>query len=267
MGDTYSIFISHAAVDREIAIALKDKIRQALPAHKIFVSSDPEDLNLGDEWVPKILDALKEAKFVIVLATSRGLTRKWVWFEAGRTWFSGVPMLPCCVGEIRKENLPTPFSGRMSANLDDARDAELLFKRLEECFEPLAETPDYNELAHSMTRLDVRAEEREKINQDPFANEMLKDIDRQMKTLNSAQRETIRQYVIYGDLTTTGAKQKARDAGADMEKWSVPQHLTNLTGWLVPSPGNSPHDDMQYNLFSINPKVRPLLQDYFARQQ
>ena len=74
--DSYSIFISHAAVDEEVAISLKHRLEMAFPAQKVFVSSDPEDLRLGDEWVPKILAALESAKVVLVLATERGLSRK-----------------------------------------------------------------------------------------------------------------------------------------------------------------------------------------------
>jgi hypothetical protein len=116
-----SIFISHAAVDQEMAVFLKDCIGKAPPSHKVFVSSDPEELKLADEWVPKILNALESTKSVLVLATERGLSRKWVWFEAGRTWFSGVKMLPCCLGTLRKSNLPAPFSGRMGPTLTNPK--------------------------------------------------------------------------------------------------------------------------------------------------
>jgi hypothetical protein len=45
----YSIFISHAAVDEEIAGSIKEFIGKAFPRERVFVSSDPEDLKLGDE--------------------------------------------------------------------------------------------------------------------------------------------------------------------------------------------------------------------------
>jgi hypothetical protein len=169
-----SIFISHAAIDQEMAIFLKDCIGNALPNHKIFVSSDPENLKLADEWVVKILKALETAKFVLVLATERGLSRKWVWFEAGRTWFSGVKMLPCCVGTLRKSNLPAPFSGHMGANLDEPKDVQSLFKCLMELFGDLAETPDWDQLARTMIRLNIQAEERKKLLDDPFIAERIR---------------------------------------------------------------------------------------------
>jgi hypothetical protein len=258
-----SIFISHAAVDEALAVALKQSIELSLPDHRVFVSSDPLELRLGDEWIPKILAALESAKFVLVLATRRGLDRKWVWFESGRTWFSGVPLLPCCVGSLRKGELPAPFFGRMSANIDEVRDVKLLFDSLERHFGKLAITPDYEGIATTMSRLDVRAEEREKLLQDPFAAEKIHDIEETIAKLSPAEVETIRQFVIFGELSTAGVKGRVRASGVGMERWSVPDHLIQITGWLGPKPGNKPYDDMQQNVYVINPEIRPLLQNYF----
>jgi hypothetical protein len=58
------LFISHAAMDKEIAHHLKEEIQRAYPLVDVFVSSDPEDLPVGDPWVEKILAALDRAKLV-----------------------------------------------------------------------------------------------------------------------------------------------------------------------------------------------------------
>jgi len=92
------VFVSHAAVDEEIAMCLKSAMEEALPGIRIFVSSDPEDLKPGDPWVEVILSNLSQAELIIVLATQRGLSRKWVWYESGACWSRGVRVLPCCVG-------------------------------------------------------------------------------------------------------------------------------------------------------------------------
>jgi hypothetical protein len=112
--ESLPIFLSHAAIDHEIALSLKRHLQTALPGADIFVSSDPEDLPLGDPWVQTILSALDTAKLVLALTTERGLSRKWVWFESGRTWFSDVPCIPCCLGKVRKDALPAPFSSLMA---------------------------------------------------------------------------------------------------------------------------------------------------------
>lgn len=55
------IFISHAAVDEEIALSLKSFLHAAYPKLDIFVSSDPGDIKPGDEWVKNILIALESS--------------------------------------------------------------------------------------------------------------------------------------------------------------------------------------------------------------
>ncbi len=262
---TYSIFVSHAAVDEEIARSLKQYLEQVFPEQRVFVSTDPEDLKPGDEWVVNVLNALESAKCVLALTTERGLGRKWVWFESGRSWFSQVKLVPCCIGKIRKCNLPAPFSGRMAVNIDEPRDAAALFALLQGEFGAAAKLPDYREFVQTMVRLDVRAEEKSKILEDPYTSEIMSGIERTMKSLSPAERETLKQFAIYGELSTAGAKSRTKETGVDMGRWSVPSSLAERTGWLTPSAGNTPYDDMQQNVYSINATVRPHLRAYFSR--
>jgi len=113
------VFVSHAAVDEEIAMCLKSAMEETLPEIRIFVSSDPEDLKPGDPWVEVILSNLSQAELIIVLATQRGLSRKWVWYESGACWSRGVRVVPCCVGSLRKGELPAPFSSFQALNIDE----------------------------------------------------------------------------------------------------------------------------------------------------
>jgi len=261
----YSIFISHAAVDEEIAISLKQFLDQVFPDQKVFVSSDPGDLKPGDEWVGKILDALETAKCVLALTTERGLSRKWVWFEMGRTWFSQVRLIPCCLGTVRKGNLPAPFSDRIAINIDEECDVAVLFESLREQFHASAKPLEIGEFVKTMIRLDLRAEERSRTLNDQYSSEIMNEIERKVKSLSAAQRETIRQFAIYGELSTAGAKSMVKGTGADMNQWSVPSHLIELTGWLTSRPGNAPYDEMQQNVYSINPTMRPYLRAYFSK--
>ena len=79
-------FPRHAAMDETIARFLKTTLMQIIPGIDVFVSSDPEDLRPGDVWVEVILENLAKAELIVVLATERGLSRKWVWYESGATW-------------------------------------------------------------------------------------------------------------------------------------------------------------------------------------
>ena len=258
-----SIFISHAAVDEEIARSIKQHLEDAFPDQTVFVSSDPEDLKPGDDWISKILEGLESARCVLALVTERGLKRKWVWFEAGRTWFSGVKLVPCCLGKIRKDNLPAPFSGLMAVNIDELQDANYLFSVLKEVCGTNPTSVDFKTFVETMIRLDVRAEEKNKILEDPFAQEIMTEIGLTMESLSPPERETIRQFVIHGELSTGAARNLAQRSKLGMERWSVPEHLVRVTGWLVPRPGNTPYDNMEQNVYSVNPQVRMFLQAYF----
>jgi TIR domain len=261
----YSVFITHASADEEIAIALKQYVERLCPGQEVFVSSDPEDLGPGDEWVAKILNALKSAKCILALTTERGLRRRWVWFEIGRTWFSGIKLIPCCLGKIRKGELPAPFSDRQALNIDEEEDASALFRSLRDQFKTNAVLPDLCDFVQTMVRLDVRAEERAKMLDDPYASEIMAGIERKAKSLSLAHRETIRLFAIHGELSTGAARVLSREAGVDMNQWSVPAHLVQITGWLIPRPGNTPYDEMEQNVYSVNQTLRPFLRAYFSR--
>jgi TIR domain len=120
------VFVSHAAVDETVALLFKVILETAFPGIQVFVSSDPEDLRPGDSWVEVILSNLRNAQLVVVLATQRALTRKWVWYESGATWSRGVRVVPCCVGTLRKGGLPPPFSAFQAVNIDEPRDFQYL---------------------------------------------------------------------------------------------------------------------------------------------
>jgi hypothetical protein len=265
--EQYSIFISHAAVDEEIADALKDLLREAFPTLRVFVSSDPEDLPPGTQWVGKILSALETAQIMLVLTTDRGLSRKWVWFETGRFWFSGVPSIPCCVGKVRKSQLPSPFSDLQGLNIDDESDLRRLLGTIDNTFGGRSGKTDPAEFVRNIIRLNLRAEEREHITSDPLVEERKKDIEKKMKSFSSAEQETFRQFAIHGELTTSAARDAVRETGVDMEKWSVPCALTRKVGWILARDGNRMDDPYQTNSFYINPEYRALLADYFRKHR
>ncbi len=124
------VFLSHAAVDQEIAAALKKTIEEAITGSEVFVSSDSDDLRPGDAWVEKIQAKLRQARIVVILSTERGVTRRWVWYETGAGWVRGIRVIPCCVGNLRKGQLFPPFHSFQALNGDDAKDLELLLKEV-----------------------------------------------------------------------------------------------------------------------------------------
>ncbi len=160
------IFLTHASIDKNLAIYLKDLLQKYVSGIEIFVSSDPNDLLLGAKWPEKIQQELKESNILLLLATTRSLTRPWVWFECGTFWFSNRPIIPLCTGEVKKNALPTPLSERQALNLEDTHD----IKKLIEFFE-ISNDPSKKPLDISLV-----VEQLKKLEQE-IANLSLKDIE------------------------------------------------------------------------------------------
>lgn len=194
------LFLSHAAADEEIAIHLRKVLEQAFADLKVFVSSDPEDLPPGDPWVQTVLSHLGEAFAVWVLATERGLSRKWVWFEAGAGWNRPGAFVPCCLGKIRKGGLPAPYSQYQAVTLDEKEDLESVFASAAKQLGFSVPKMDYAALAMELVRLDVRAEERNKLRSSPFAAQASARVVEGMKKLGKHEIEALRQLLIEGEL-------------------------------------------------------------------
>jgi len=264
---TYSIFISHAAADEELAASLKDLLEQAFPGVGVFVSSDPENLPPGDPCIQQILGALKSAKAVLMMATERGLKRNWVWFEAGHAWFSGGKLIPCCAGKVRKGKLPAPFLLLTGLNIDIAGDLKALIQTLSTTLEMSARNIEVDEIATEFIRLDVRAEEKQKTYDDPNAAEIRKSIEATMKKLSPASQESLRQFVVHGQMTDTVAMQRAKESGLNLNNYWGPGALARETGWVVPADQNTQNDIMGTNRYFIEPTIRPYLREYFQKNQ
>ncbi|MBI5043902.1 MAG: toll/interleukin-1 receptor domain-containing protein [Nitrospirae bacterium] len=125
------IFLSHAAVDSGLAIYLKEILESYLKGLEVFCSSDPTDLPPGNKWPTEIQTALENADILLLLATSRSLSRPWIWFECGTFWFKNKKLIPLCLGQVRKNTLPTPLSERTAINLDDQSGFDNLFYEIE----------------------------------------------------------------------------------------------------------------------------------------
>lgn len=208
------VFLSHASSDGEIAELLKRAIESCFPQVRVFVSTDPEDLSPGDPWVEKILENLRAAKMVLLLATDRGVGRRWVWFEAGAGWSRIGKIIPCCVGKIRKGQLPPPFSLYQALNIDEAQDLELLLEDIRKVFGSMAKRLNYPATISELMRLDVRSEERARILRiSPFVEETRATVQAGIAKLDNAEKEAVRLLIVRGEMTDSQALQVLREKG------------------------------------------------------
>jgi hypothetical protein len=114
------IFISHINEEAEIASVLKEWIEKTfLGQWTVFVSSDSKDIPVGSKWLDQIDSALEKSKLLIVLCSSKSISRAWINFEAGCGWIKRIPIIPVCYSGMNKENLPVPISMFQGINTNE----------------------------------------------------------------------------------------------------------------------------------------------------
>ncbi|CAM1345679.1 toll/interleukin-1 receptor domain-containing protein [Tenacibaculum amylolyticum] len=120
------IFVSHISSEKKYAISIKEWIDETLlGAIDIFVSSDKgESIPLGSEWLKKTKKSLQNSSIILVIISNRSLNTKWLYFESGAGYVRDIPVIPICIGELKKNELPPPLNsleGIEFPNKDDEK--------------------------------------------------------------------------------------------------------------------------------------------------
>ena len=124
------IFLSHAALDQPLVTVLVSEIERLFPDRNVFVASRPGDIQAGQKWLPEIERHLKQQGTLIVLVTPNSVSRPWLWFEIGASWFVDPhEIIPVCLG-LGKGDVPAPLSSRQILALDVPLDLAQLFRQL-----------------------------------------------------------------------------------------------------------------------------------------
>jgi hypothetical protein len=127
------IFISHIHEEEPCANALEKVLRKALlGALDIFNTSNRTSIAAGDPWRDKIVEMLKRAASVLVIASPNSVSSPWVNFEAGGAWVSGTRVIPCCIKGMTPSSLPAPLSHLQALDLSSPEDLHLLINHLAE---------------------------------------------------------------------------------------------------------------------------------------
>ncbi|MCJ7503362.1 MAG: toll/interleukin-1 receptor domain-containing protein [Acidobacteriia bacterium] len=113
------IFISYVHEEAAIAEALQTYLRDVYAGQKVFLSSDQWQIFAGDIWFDRIRAELGPAKVVILLLSKRSVARPWVNFEAGAAWLSDKKIIPVCIGDLDKGDLPKPYSSIQAVSLPE----------------------------------------------------------------------------------------------------------------------------------------------------
>lgn len=105
------IFLTHISDEARLAAVLKRWIEDTFPDKcDVFVSSDTDDIVLGDKWLSEVDQALNDAALFLVLCSPRSVREPWINFETGCGWIKRVPVIPICHSGQAKGELPLPLS-------------------------------------------------------------------------------------------------------------------------------------------------------------
>lgn len=122
------VFLSHIADESEIAIAFKDLIEASfLGMIDVFVSSDTDNIAMGQKWLDEITKALKSCVIEVVLCSPVSIKRPWINFEAGAGWIRDIPVIPLCHSGIVPSALPLPLNLLQAANASEIASLKLIF--------------------------------------------------------------------------------------------------------------------------------------------
>jgi hypothetical protein len=131
-----TIFISHIHENKDLTFIIKELIDTIFEnVLNIFVSSDSQSIDLGEEWLMKINDGLKQCDIMLVICSLESIYRPWIAFEAGVGWSKGIKVIPLCCFGLTITNLPQPFSRWQAANANREDSLNRLMKIIAKEFE------------------------------------------------------------------------------------------------------------------------------------
>lgn len=131
-----SIFISHIAQEKDIALALQKFLKRLyLGSFNVFVSSDSNSIELGDSWQNVVFDSIQTCDLMLVLCSPVSITRPWIPFEAGAGWSRKIPVIPVCHSGLTPGELPLPFSTLQGCVLSEEKSVQQILARISKLFD------------------------------------------------------------------------------------------------------------------------------------
>src|SRR4030043_220019 len=137
-----TIFISHASEDKTLALMIKSLFESLNNDISVFCSSDIKDIEGGQLWFEKIMDALYNSKVCISLLTPNSIYRPWVIFESGGSYVlskrdsDNFRMFPVCAYGLNATDFREkgPFAFIQARHLKNKNDILILCKEIGKIF-------------------------------------------------------------------------------------------------------------------------------------
>ena len=156
MSEKKLLFLSHATIERELAIALKAQIDGALlGAFDVFVSSDPGSLKVGSEWIKEVHKALRHCNAMVVLCSEESVLRPWLNFETGVGWAREIPVIPLCHSGLTLAGLPQTLSSFQAIGSLAPNSLKVLYESLAETFGLKCPPADFELFSQNLSEYEV----------------------------------------------------------------------------------------------------------------
>lgn len=98
----YDVFLSYSAKDRDWA----SEIVAALKSSGVSNWFDAHEIPAGERWQPRIEEALRESRVLILILSAESLNRPWIFFEVGAAVADSKRIVPVLAGDIDVASLP-----------------------------------------------------------------------------------------------------------------------------------------------------------------
>lgn len=106
------VFISHITEEAPVAEAIKAYLKRCFgQTFSVFVSSDYDSIQTGEEWYRAIVDGILGARAVIVLLSRYSVDQPWINFEAGVAVGAKKSVLPVWIRSLPPVQVPSPLAG------------------------------------------------------------------------------------------------------------------------------------------------------------
>jgi hypothetical protein len=124
------LFLSHSAVDVDLAEYLELEARRSIPSIDVFRTTRVGQIKAGKEWFNIIAEELRQADCFIILLTEASMTRPWICFETGAAWFSKRSFVPVIAGDLKANMVPEPLRSLQLLSLESTEQASQVFREL-----------------------------------------------------------------------------------------------------------------------------------------
>jgi hypothetical protein len=142
-----SVFMSFIHEEESAAKHVHDFIHQILgQTINTFISSDKNAIYAGEDWMKRILDELKTTKVLVSMLSPDSVNRPWINFEAGAATALQAKVISVCIGGLKINQLPKPYSSLQAVEIDTHEGAYYLISSIaHHLSSPIPKRPDFSD--------------------------------------------------------------------------------------------------------------------------